>query len=78
MVQVGIFVFGLVKDAIIEVGLASEIRNPLTWTVVVVHDRKDFLITGLKHCVRHGTILAEKLALADETRRFRQLRVSRP
>jgi hypothetical protein len=34
MIQVGIFVFGVVDNAIVEVRLASEVRNAFTWTIV--------------------------------------------
>jgi hypothetical protein len=67
MVQVGIFVSAVVKNAIVEVRLASEVRNALTWTIVVVHHRKHFLVAGLEFCHGHRSILADKFALIDET-----------
>jgi len=57
----------LVKNAIVEVGLTSEVGNALTWTIVVVHDRKDFLIARLEFCDGHGGILTEKLGLPDDS-----------
>jgi len=68
MVQGGIFVFSLVKDAIKEVGLTSEFRDALTWAIVVVRDGKYFLVAGLEFCHSHGSILAEKWALRGALR----------
>jgi hypothetical protein len=68
MVQVGIFVFGFIKYAIVEVGLAPEVRNALPWTVVIVRNRKNFLIAGLEFGDGHGSILAETFVLIVEIR----------
>ena len=62
MVQVGIFVFVVVKNAIVEVGLASEVSDARTWTIVVVQYRKHFLVAGLEFCRDHGSILGDKVA----------------
>src|SRR5215813_11370969 len=71
MVQVGIFAVGLVKKAIVEMRLASEVRNALTWTIVVVRHRKYFLVTGLEfRHGHHGSILAQKFAVIVETKAF--------
>ena len=58
MVQVGIFVVALVKNAIVEVRLSSEVRNALTWTVVIVRNRKNFFIAGLEFGDGHGSIFS--------------------
>ena len=56
--QVAKFVPRLFKNAIVEVRLASEICNARAWTIVVVHDCKNFLVAGLEFCHAHAGILA--------------------
>lgn len=59
MVQVGVLALGVVKNAIVEVWLPSETRNPFTWTIVVVDHRKHFFVAGSEFCYGHESILAE-------------------
>ena|SRR5215472_5929816 len=54
-VQVGILVLSLVKNAIVEVGLTSEVRNTCARSIMVVGDREHFLMARLEFCRDHGS-----------------------
>ena len=65
------------QNAIVEVWLPSEIRNPFTWTIVVVDHRKHFFVAGSEFCYGHESILAEGFPERAERRRKSALWESR-
>lgn len=75
--RVGVFVPHLIENAFVKVGSPVKVRNALTWAVVIVRYRENFLIAGLELCQSHASILTHGLALTGVIRRFHQLRIGR-